>query len=108
MVSFKQNAKTWHKIHRRASKIKSYQDKKDFIKYMKKLYKVIDCEVCRSHTKMFMKKHPMKEYMTYMDIDGRDRGLFRWTWIFHNEVNRRLGKSECEWDEAVYKYYYYN
>ena len=105
MPKFERNAKTWNKIHRKAAKIKSYDDKKKFMRYMKRLYEVIDCEVCRKHTGKFMRKYPMKEYLVYIDKDGKDRGLFRWTWIFHNKVNRRLNKREYGWREAVKLYY---
>lgn len=104
MVKFEQNAKTWDRIHRKAGRVRSSEDKKKFIKYIKKLYKVMDCEVCKSHTKKFMKTYPINEYETYIDDDGIDRGLLRWTWIFHNDVNIRLGKKEYRWSETVKRY----
>lgn len=105
MVTFTQDAKTWRKIHRKAARIRCDEDKEKFVRYMKRLYKVITCAVCKAHTKKFMRKHPMEEYWTYIDDDGRDRGLFRWTWIFHNDVNRRLGKERVRWHKAVKMYY---
>jgi len=105
MVTFEQSGRTWYKIHKKASKIKTYEDKEDFKRYMKRLYRAMDCEVCKSHTKKFIKSHPMRDYWTYIDEDGKDRGLFRWTWIFHNDVNKRLGKREYKWHETVRLYY---
>lgn len=55
---------------------------------------LLPCSICRNH---------MNEYISGTEIDSylltRD-SFFFWTWRFHNEVNKRLGKRVIPLEEA--------
>jgi hypothetical protein len=58
---------------------------------------LIPCEIC------------FKEYYDALEkINGLDvykpMELFRWSWQLHNNVNKKLGKREIEYEEAVLMY----
>jgi hypothetical protein len=36
--------------------------------------------------------------------EGKDVGLFKWAWLFHNAVNQRLKKPIVSWSEAKRMY----
>ena len=61
------------------------------------LKELIPCEIC------------FKEYYDALEkINGLDvykpMELFRWSWQLHNNVNKKLGKREIEYEEAVLMY----
>lgn len=58
------------------------------------------CKKCQKHFRKFLNKHPLKYYWNIKDDKGRDIGFFKWTWEFHNAVNRYLGKYQPTLREA--------
>ncbi len=59
--------------------------------YARELIARIGCGSCRSHATRVMMK---------IQIPNDPMGAFRWTVDFHNEVNRRIGKSQVSYDDA--------
>jgi len=62
------------------------------------------CKSCQPHFRKFIDTHPFKLYWNIKDAKGRDIGMFKWSWEFHNQVNRFLKKYEPTLEEA-YAYF---
>lgn len=58
------------------------------------------CKKCQAHFRKFIDTHSFKDYWNVKDSKGRDIGFFKWTWEFHNEVNRELKKYEPTLEES--------
>lgn len=85
----------WFSIHTCAIRATTNAKKQAFIEYMEMIASSLKCENCRMHATKYIAENPMDRY-----IDD----LFRWTWIFHNAVNRRLEKSELDYNTAYNLY----
>lgn len=59
------------------------------------------CIHCRKHLDLLCKKIPLSSFSGTYDENGRDIGLFKWTWLIHNKVNRRLGKPTMAFNVAL-------
>jgi hypothetical protein len=104
MGKLKLDANLWNKIHNKAYNAKSDSSKKDFMKYMKKLYHKIPCPDCKGHMKSFMKNEDIKNYYYMSDNNGEPNGMFMWSWKLHNDVNSRIAKRIVTYDEAINSY----
>lgn len=94
----------WFAIHKLAKKAITPELKRNFIEFMTMICNEFKCLKCRTHCQEYMKLHPIRNYMNITDSKGRDIGMFKWTWEFHNSVNARLGKSQMPFDEADHLY----
>lgn len=68
------------------------------------MIKKFPCEKCRKHAMEYISKHPIEESVgKILEHEGvkRSIGLFVWTWIFHNNVNVRLGKPAMRLTDAL-------
>ncbi len=90
----------WFAIHTYAANAITPERKTAFIDFMNITAYNIKCEVCRQHAIEYIRDHPPTQMFNLQNPDGQDIGLFKWTWIFHNAVNRRIGKHEMSFDEA--------
>lgn len=88
----------WVAIHVTAIKSVTPAKREFFCDFIRDLTSSLPCEDCRKHAVKYVKDFPPERYLEEKD------GLFRWSWIFHNAVNRRLGKPEVAYDTA-YKIY---
>jgi hypothetical protein len=88
----------WSAIHVGAINAKTLEEKKDFIKWMKKYCETFRCHNCSQHCTKYIKEHPLEDFI------DEDVGMFRWSWLFHNAVNSRLGKNQVDWDTAYNMY----
>ena len=88
----------WKKIHKKAKRSIKDKDKKKFVKYIKGIYRSIKCKECKGHMKGYLTRERLSKY--YMI----DNGLFVWSWKFHNDVNRRIGKEEINLEDAYSMY----
>ncbi len=93
----------WFIIHHKASKAITLETKLEFIQFIKELSIEFPCVVCSEHMIEYIKNHPFDSFMD-ITVDDRDIGMFKWSWIFHNNVNTRLRKSYMDWNTA-YKIY---
>ena len=79
----------WKKIHISGLKCKNVP------KYTEWIWEIcvnLPCSECKWHMIDYINKNPIED------------DIFRWTWKFHNEVNKRLGKMEYPYEQA-YNFY---
>jgi hypothetical protein len=91
----------WISIHFKAKHAIDDVTKKEFIEYMHMWSEEFPCGTCRGHIQEYLRDHPFEPYMNLKDDKGRDIGMFRWSWLFHNAVNLRLHKPFVSWQDAI-------
>jgi len=89
----------WYIIHTVAIEATDDNKKYGFITLMNTIKETFPCEECRKHIVEYMENNPFTPYWNIQE-NGRHYGMFKWTWNFHNTVNRRLGKKYVEWETA--------
>lgn len=89
----------WNFMHRVALECQSNADKRWFKKYLFHLSQHFPCEQCRDHMQKMFKMHPINSYWD-VKIKGKDVGMFKYSWMIHNEVNKRLGKPTVDFEVA--------
>lgn len=93
----------WYTMHSMAYYAQNPPDAFRFAQWIRWLSITFPCLTCREHFQLYLKNNPIdlsnQEY-----YKGRRISLFKWTWKFHNTVNRRLNKPIVTW-EAAYKPY---
>ena len=95
----------WYDMHILGKNAIAPASKKLFIDYMNVLAKTFSCMECRTHIIAYMKINPFKPYLTVKNEEGVEVGLFKWSWLFHNVVNRRIRHPEVSWEKAYSLYY---
>lgn len=90
----------WSAIHTEAAAATTPERKKSFLDFIYRQTSMLKCQACRHHATKYLSENPPEDYLDLQDSEGRETGLFEWTWIFHNTVNRRLGKPEVSREEA--------
>ena len=94
----------WDTIHSLAADAIDDRRKEFFLYFIHHLTSNLKCSVCRGHAMEYVLSNPPEDFLDLQDDSGREIGLFKWSWIFHNTVNRRLGKQEIDWP-SVYRIY---
>lgn len=96
----------WVSWHISAARIKTHQDKVDFIRRFKSDVEGFPCGNCREDAVKYVKENPPEQYMNVKDAKtGGDIGISKYLWLFHNYVNRKIGKKEISWDTYLSLYY---
>ena len=90
--------RSWNTIHIKARNANTKNKKDEFVKYMKYLADHFPCPDCIGHIRNYINKNPIENYYDIKENE-KDIGLFKWSWEFHNEVNKRLGKKIMSWEE---------
>ncbi len=90
----------WYAIHTMAAHVETREEETNCIRNIKLFCNNFKCLTCRGHAQEYIKQHPMEPYLNVKDDVGRKIGLFKWTWIFHNFVNTRLGKPYINFPTA--------
>ncbi len=98
----------WFTIHLYARNANTPESKSQFVKYMTLISENLPCLKCREHCQKYLKDHPIDSYWKILSNDGVDIGIFKWTWLFHNAVNSRLGKPIVDWKTAYEMYFIQN
>ena len=88
----------WFMLHLMSSQATTPELKDSFIKNVTVLGEHFPCNDCKHHFAAYIAEHPVKDYV------NKDRGLFLWTWEFHESVNKRLNKQSVSFDEAWSKF----
>src|SRR5665647_3400175 len=88
----------WYTIHIKAKKAIDDESKKEFMRDMYMHYNEFPCEKCRSHIQEYMDTHPFDPFYNKTNENGREIGMFKWSWMFHNAVNTRLRKPYLDWN----------
>lgn len=83
----------WFCIHLFAINCDSQEMKNSFINFINILIDNFKCNECKKHFKEYLSKYPLDE-----------SNLFKWSWEFHNKVNKFLEKKCPTYDEA-YEYF---
>ena len=95
----------WYLIHKKAFNTKNLYEKEDFERFVIWLISVLLCDDCKEHATKYLKENPIRPFFSLRDErSGAEIGCFKWSWIFHNNVNRRLGKKELDWLTALSMY----
>jgi hypothetical protein len=94
----------WQAIHIYAKHATTDETKRAFVDYIMMIANNLKCEKCRMHALDYLAKNPLKDYFNIKNAQGVDIGMLKWTWIFHNSVNSRLGKPLMDW-ETCYAIY---
>jgi hypothetical protein len=88
----------WFVIHTMALEANDHDSKVAFVRMMMRLSNTLPCIECRKHFKDYIDKNSMERYWDKQD------GLFLWTIIFHNSVNKRTGKPSIDVETAKVMY----
>jgi hypothetical protein len=99
---------SWFSLHTYAANSFSAERKAAFIDFVNIITSNLKCHICRGHAIQYVTANPPALMYNLQDPDGREIGLFKWTWIFHNAVNRRLGYPEMSFDDAYRIFNPYN
>jgi hypothetical protein len=84
---------TWNAIHTLAFYAKTKEEQASAAYAIRTLCRHFPCKSCRQHAHDYIKTHP---------IDSNN--LFKWTWKFHNAVNKNLNKPTMSY-KIAYDYY---
>jgi hypothetical protein len=85
---------TWATIHFLAISCDEGKiDTQCVLKVIERVLKHLPCRQCRKHSSDYYAQNPPA-------MMAEKNGLFRWSWEFHNTVNRRLGKRVIPYEEA--------
>lgn len=88
----------WFVLHTMAIKCATGEDKSCFEVLVADVRENMKCMECKMHMRHFLSLEPLSAYR------DQPQGYFYWSWLFHNEVNRRLNKPQPSYDDA-YNYY---
>ena len=91
----------WFNIHLFAAKATDTETKEFYVQYINTIVRNLPCMDCRRHATRYLKDNPLRAYM----VDRDPKGLFRWSWTFHNFVNTRLHKPHVSWETAKEMFY---
>lgn len=94
----------WYVLLEQGMAAKEVDDQKYFIKMLKNIVKKMRCPVCREHAVKYVEDNPPEKFMNVTLPSGENIGMFKYVWMFKNEVNKRLGKKEMDWDTAYSLY----
>ena len=94
----------WLNIHLKAKRATDETGKRDFVNDMNMYYEEFPCENCRKHIREYMDSHPFEPLWNMKNENGREIGMFKWSWMFHNAVNTRLRKPYLDWNTACEMY----
>jgi hypothetical protein len=90
----------WYTIHIKAKLATNEKAKQEFVDYMYLLHDEFPCLNCRKHIQEYMSSHPFDLFENMTNENGKEIGMFKWTWMFHNAVNTRLNKPYLDWETA--------
>lgn len=93
----------WLVIHVLAYHAKTDEAKRDFETAMYTICSGLKCKNCKVHCGEYLKNHPIEDYWG-IKREGKDVGMFEWSWAFHNAVNARLHKEIMDYETAYHLY----
>lgn len=90
----------WSAIHIDAFNAKTYDQKITASNTIARLITTFPCLKCRRHATEYASHHPFIHSIS----DPDPLSLFKWSCLFHNTVNKRLGKPILSLEQAVQKW----
>ncbi|SNW62931.1 ERV/ALR sulfhydryl oxidase [Orpheovirus IHUMI-LCC2] len=100
-ISKKDGPPTWYIFHSNAlvaDESNSDQEKNCFISQFKTTCYNFRCLNCRKHATEYIEKNPIEP------MKNVEYGLFKYTFTFHNTVNKRIGKAIIDYETAFNMY----
>lgn len=94
----------WNEYHLKSLDCKTEEDEEDFCRWFTLDIKHFICKECRPHAQQILKLNPIEKYRGLRDQNGNLVGLFKYTHLFHNLVNRRLEEPTMLYEDAFNKY----
>lgn len=92
----------WFWLHLKSYHATTYEKAIAFIEDLWLLAANHPCPNCRKHMTAYLINNPPRDHTDYIDEQtGRNVGMFRYTWMFHNDVNLRLGKPTMSFEMAI-------
>ena len=95
--------RSWDVIHKKARDAVTDEAKKEFIEYLDYLSKSFPCGKCTPHIKNYLKDYPIPH--DEIIENGNFIAFSRWSWEFHNNVNKRLNKKTLTWEQFKNTYF---
>ena len=89
----------WFSIHILAMNSNTYESKVLFWKILNIYIENMKCLNCYSHAKKYISSNKF-DISEKKIMNGKDISAFYYTWKFHNDVNRRLGKVTLSFKNA--------
>lgn len=75
-----------------------------FLRWIRVLIPSIPCQTCREHAIKYLSSNQPESYKGIHNNTGDIIGMFKWSWIFHNDVNKRLNKPILDYNTAYRMY----
>lgn len=85
----------WFMIHNQGLRANTDLKKEQYEINMQLLCDDFRCNECKTHFQKFIDSHPLIKYWK------EENGFFRWSFELHNSVNKRLGKYQPNFEEAL-------
>ncbi len=95
---------TWFNMHIVALDADTPEKIQHFIIYIRMIVTKLPCRGCSSHAIKYVETNSPEQFVNLTDKTGKNIGMFKWSWMFHNDVNNRLGKPIINWDTAYSMY----
>lgn len=75
-----------------------------FMGWVNKMLYRLPCPTCVKHATTYLSENPMEPYRDNINEYGVRNGMFIWSWLFHNNVNKRLNKPIIDYNDAYNMY----
>lgn len=98
----------WNEIHQKAKEATTLPLKNEYVNLLNEIVSSHGCGGCAIDMKNFIAQNKLESYFPLTEVHlGKniDIGLFRWSWLFHNHVNKKLRKVEPTFEEIVKRWY---
>lgn len=93
----------WYTIHINARNAITDDSKNKFKDFIENTISNLPCHTCKQHAISYYQSNPLSDFWNVKE-NGKDIGLFKWAWNFHNTVNNRLKKPYMSWEIAKMLY----
>ena len=92
----------WFVIHTEAYYCDSsnYESVSNYERFIKRIVTSLKCNKCRIHGLKYLDRNPVSDFLD-ITVEDENLGVFYWSWLFHNHVNERLGKTIMNFDNAL-------
>lgn len=97
----------WSDLHKYALYCALHRKFDNYVEYAKFILSTLECKKCRDHAAKNLKHHPIENFRDLVynkpgsKFDGKILDCFLWSVVFHNTVNRQLGKPEMSTEAAL-------
>ena len=86
----------WWMMHTLGKRAVDDAGKQAFINYLNLLAQEFPCGKCRGHINEYLSTHPFSDLAGLGELQ-----MLKWSWLFHNAVNTRLGKPYVTWEDCL-------